>query len=156
MAGLASLYRSEPFFDEFKKFIGNLYARQMEKLGWEAAPNESSRTGTLRSTVVRMMGLSGNEDVIKEAHRRFLKFTDDPEKNPIPGDLRSAIFGLALLHDEAEVFNALKEMYETTSFPEDQRTCLSVMGRVKNPELHEYVYEYALYSGNVSFVTCGR
>ena len=149
LVGLASLYRAEPFYGKFQNFIGSLYGRQMNKLGWDIVPNESSRTGTLRSTVINMMGLAGNDAVIEEAYNRFCKFRSNPTENPIIGDLRSTIFSLALLKDEVGVFSALKEIYEGSSFPEEQRTCLSAMGRVKDPALHAEVYEYTLFSGKV-------
>jgi hypothetical protein len=149
LLGLSSLYRSEPFYVEFKQFIGGLYSRQMKKLGWEAHPDESARTGTMRGTVISMMAISGDKEVMKEAYVRFMKYKEQPEANPLGGDLRPVIFKLALRFDEAAVLPILKEIYERSTFPEEQRDCLGVMGKVKDPSRHSEVFEYTLFSGKV-------
>jgi len=151
LSGLASLYRSQPFFENFQRLIARLYKKQLEKLGWDPLPGESSRTGTLRETVIRMMGIANDEKVTKEAYDRFMRYKENPEANPIAGDLRCAIFRLALRHDEAVVLRGLMEIYEKSTFPEEQRDCLSVMGKVKDIQRHSEVLEYAFHSGKVRF-----
>lgn len=149
LSGLSSLYRSEPFYGKFKQFIRGLYSRRVKKLGWEARPNESARTGTMRGTAISMMAISGDEEVTKEAYDRFMKYKEQPEANPLGGDLRPVIFKLALRFDEAAVLLALKEIYERSTFPEEQRDCLGVMGNVEDPLCHFEVFKYTLFSGKV-------
>jgi aminopeptidase 2 len=149
LSGLSSLYRSEPFYGKFKQFICGLYSRQVKKLGWEAHPDESARTGTMRGTAISMMAISGDNEVMKEAYDRFMKYKEQPEANPLGGDLRPVIFKLALRFDEAVVLPALKEIYERSTFPEEQRDCLGVMGKVEDPLRHSEVFEYTIFSGKV-------
>jgi hypothetical protein len=152
LSGLASLYRSEPFFRQYQNFISATYTRQMEKLGWDAVPKESSRAGTLRAKILAMMGVSHDESVLNEAYKRFMLYKEDPTRSPISGDLRIVVFSLALRHDEATVLQALKEIYEQSTFPEELRDALGVMGRVKDPSRISEVFEYSLYSGKVRFI----
>jgi aminopeptidase N len=149
LSSLANLFRSEDFYPQFQKFLRKIYSRQMDKLGWESKEGEPQRTGTLRGTIIRMMGLAGDEAVIKESYDRFMAFKQSPDSSPIDGDLRGPIFRCALRHDEATVAVALKQLYETSSFPEEQRTCLSVLGCVKDEKLHAEMLRYTLFSGNV-------
>jgi ERAP1-like C-terminal domain len=43
----------------------------------------------------------------------------------------------------------LKEIYESTSFPEEQRDCLSILGCVQEPKLHREMLDYIFFSGKV-------
>ena len=96
-----------------------------------------------------MMAIAGDKDVMKEAYDRFMKYKEQPEANPLGGDLRPVIFKLALRFNETAVLPALKEIYERSTFPEEQRDCLGVMGKVEDPLRHSEVFEYALFSGKV-------
>jgi hypothetical protein len=149
LSNLSSLYRSEPFYGSFQKYLRSVYTNQLTKLGWEAAIDESQRTGTLRGTVIQMLCVAGHMDVCKEALSRFKLFVESPEQNPIPGDLRSIVYRAAMRQDEAYVFDKLKELYEASSFPEEQRNCLTVMASVKDMKRHAEMIDYVLFSGKV-------
>jgi aminopeptidase N len=149
LAGLASLYRSEPFFGKYQSFLLKLYSKHMEILGWDAAPGESQRMGTLRGTIINMLGMAGDASVCEEAYRRFCEFESNPESSSVPGDLHHIMFRNALRLNEEEVYPMLKCIYEKSSFPEEQRNCLSVMGCVKDPKRHREMLEYTLFSGSV-------
>jgi aminopeptidase N len=149
LAGLASLIRSESFFDKFKVYLKQLYKSHMEHLGWESSPNESSRTGTLRATIIGILGIAGDEDVLKGAYDRFVAFKEDPSGSAVNGDLQPVIFKCALRYNEKAVFAGLMEIYEQSTFPEEQRNCLAVMGRVKDSQLHASFWDYVLFSGRV-------
>jgi hypothetical protein len=144
------VFRSESFFGKFQGFLKQLYSSHMDRLGWDATPNESPRNGSLRATVISMLATAGDEDVLKEAYQRFMAFNADPEGAAIHGDLQHVVFRCALTYDEDSVFEALKIIYERQStFPEIQRNCLNVMGRVKNPKRHASMLDYIFFSGKV-------
>lgn len=121
----------------------------MERLGWDGVPGESQRVGTLRGTIIDMLGMAGDMSVCKEAYRRFCEFESSPESANIPGDLQPIIFRNALRLNEEEVYPMLKRIFEKSSFPEEQKNCLSVMGCVKDPKRHLEMLEYTLFSGRV-------
>jgi hypothetical protein len=156
LSNLSSLYRSEPFYGSFQKYLRSVYTNQLTKLGWEAAIDKSQRTGTLRGTVIQMLCVAGHMDVCKEALSRFKLFVESPEQNPIPGDLRSIVYRAAMRQDEAYVFDKLKEFYEASSFPEEQRNCLTVMASVKDMKRHAEMIEYVLFSGKVRLKNKGN
>lgn len=150
LANLASIYRSEPFYEDFQCMLKKLYSKQMKILGWDPLPNESQRTGTLRGTVINILRTAGDKDVIVEAFSRFKRFIADPEQYPIPGDLRSIVFKAALRYDEKFVYDKMREIFEKSMFPEEQRACLSVMGSVLDMGRHKEAIDYVLFSGKVS------
>jgi hypothetical protein len=150
LSGLASVFRSESFFGKFQGFLKQLYSSHMDRLGWDATLSESSRTGSLRATIISILGTAGDDDILKEAYERFMAFKADPEGAAIPGDLQHVVFRCALRYDEDAVFETLKIMYEKQGvFPEEQRNCLDVMGRVNNPKRHASMLDYIFFSGKV-------
>lgn len=149
LAGLAALYRSEPFFEKYQSFLRMLYSKHMERLGWDAADGESQRVGTLRATIINMLGMAADESVCEEAFKRFCEYASNPEGNNVPGDLQRIMFRNALRHNEEEIYPMLMRIYENSSFPEEQRNCLSVLGCVKNMKRHQEMLDYTLFSGRV-------
>jgi hypothetical protein len=144
------VFRSEPFFGKFQAFLKQLYSSHMDRLGWDATLSESSRTGSLRATIISVLGTAGDEDILKEAYERFMAFEADPEGAAISGDLQRVVFRCALRYDEDAVFETLKIMYEKQGvFPEEQRNCLIVMGCVNNPKRHASMLDYIFFSGKV-------
>jgi len=147
LSSLATLFRSEPFFAKFQSWLKKLYTRQMQILGWDTKEGETARTGTLRSTVISMLGIARDPDVLKISFDRFMAYKKDPDS--IPGDLRLSVFRCAMRHDEATAFDGLKEIYEGSSFPEEQRNCLTVMGCVTDSDRHAAMFDYVFNSGKV-------
>lgn len=146
LAGLASLYRSEPFFPKYQSFLRALYSKHMDRLGWEASARESQRVGTLRATIISILGIAG---VCEEAYKHFCVYATNPEASNVTGDLQRIMFRNALRHNEEEVYPMLKSTYERSNFPEEQRNCLSVLGAVKDTKRHKEMLEYTLFSGNI-------
>ena len=147
LENLVSLYRSEEFFDKFQTYLRNIFSSHFGRLGWDAKEDDGARTGTLRGTIVSMMSAAGDNSVRHEGFRRFCAYEQHGVE--IPGDLQLIIFKLAMCHDEAHTLAALKSIYEKTTFPEEQRNCLDVLGSVKDMSRHADMLNYALFSGKV-------
>ena len=144
---LLSLYRSESFFPKFQEFTRKIYARQLERLGWDARPSEPQRSGTLRAAIISVLSTSGDKSVLNEALMRFYGFINNGD--PIPSDLRGIVLKAAMRCDEDRVYPALKQWYEKSRFPEEQRSCLAVLGSVKDPKRHAEMLDYVLFSPKV-------
>jgi ERAP1-like C-terminal domain len=96
-----------------------------------------------------MMGKTNDPAIAAKAYDLFMATRNDPIQSAISGDLRATIYRCALRHDEFSVYQSLKSMYESTSFPEEQRDCLDVMGCVQDPKLHQDMLDYVFHSGHV-------
>jgi hypothetical protein len=130
--------------------LKQLYSSHMDRLGWDATPSESPRTGSLRATIISILGTAGDKDILKEAYERFMAFKADPEGAAIPGDLQHVVFRCALRYDEDAVFEVLQIIYEKQgTFPEEHRNCLNIMGCVKNTKRHTSMLDYIFFSGKV-------
>lgn len=153
LSNLASLYRSETFFGNFQEYAKRIFSSHLERLGWDAKEGECARTGSLRGTIIRMLSIAGEEGVHQEAFRRFCEF--EQQGVALPGDLQAMIFKLAMQHDEAHTFAALKAIYEKSTSPEEQRDCLSVLGSVKDEIRHADMLQYTLFSGEIRLQDIG-
>jgi aminopeptidase 2 len=150
LAGLASLFRSETFFPMFQIFLSSIYTTQMRQLGWDSRPDECARTGSLRATVIKMMGVAGEKDVLQQALDMFAAYKKDPKAAPVPGDLQSVVFRCAMRYDEAFVFESLRDLYEDpATSPEEKRDSLSVMGCVQDVRRQKEMSDYVFWSGKV-------
>jgi aminopeptidase N len=147
---LAALFRSETYYPQLQTFIKKIYTPQFEILGWKATDGEAPRTGSLRATIISMLGTAGDERILKESYNSFMEYRHDPNESFLDGDMRSVIFECALRHNETIVFDELRRMYkDPNTLPEEQRDCLSVMGRVKDEKRHKDMLEYIFFSKNV-------
>lgn len=155
LAALASLYKSEPFFAKFQGFLQNIYAKQMEKIGWDKSQTDDEDTGTLRATIINMMGCAGDTGVLEEALRRFKAFVEDPSTSLVTADVRTVVFRTALRADESLVSADLKRIFETSADQGVQRSALSVLGRVKDSNRHAKMLDYVLSSGKVRYQDMG-
>jgi len=129
-----------------------MYKKQADILGWDAAPSESARTGTLRGTVLKIMGTANDPAVVEQGFHRFMELTKASSlEGLVSGDIQQVLFRLALRHDETTVFRALQRIYEEQDSlsPETKRHCLVVMGCVKDPKLHAEMMDYIFFSGKV-------
>lgn len=147
LGDLCRLYRAQDYFPKFQAYVAKIYTKQLELLGWDAQDGESQRAGTLRASVINMMGEAGDKGVLAEAFRRFSEY--DKAGVSIPGDLQEVVFHLAIRFDEAQVYPCLKRIYEESTFPEEQRNCLTALGSVQDMSRHAEMLEYALFSGKV-------
>jgi aminopeptidase N len=150
LTSLASLSRSESFFPSLQRMLKQLYQSHYKRLGWDAKEGESSRIGTIRATIIGMMGLAGDDEVNEIAYKKFLAYKANPALSSLHGDLKGIVFRCALRHDEATVYAALKDLYENSNaLPEEKRECLVVMSRVKDMSRHSEILKYIFFSDKV-------
>jgi hypothetical protein len=90
-AGISNLYNlyyeDESVFDKIKALRGKIFSSMVEKLGYEAQPNETEQTKQLRVLSIRNAMLAEDEQVIKELKRRFEPVLAG-ESDQIPADIR--------------------------------------------------------------------
>src|SRR5262249_55869339 len=89
-------------------------------LGWEPRPDEDELTGELRGTLIRALGVLGNDPVaIERARALHSRSVDDPS-SVHPAVAAAALSVVAATGDEAD-FDATLERYRTARTPQDQR-----------------------------------
>jgi aminopeptidase N len=147
LLALAGLYKNEPFFPEFQKFLIKVASKQAARLGWEEVEGEPENYGSFRAAVHSIMGAGGDVATQEYCLARFNEYANGGAA--VPADLRRLVYKLALKADEKNVAATLLRLYRATSFPEEQQNTMSTLGYVKDAQLHAELLEWALFSGEV-------
>ena len=126
---------------EFKSFVRKLLKPASKKLGWNALDNENDLQSMCRATVLRCLGINGDEDVQKEARKRF--------ENHLAGvlidaNLRSAVYAAVLVDADEETLNKFIELHNKTDLSEEKLRIATALGSVKNERLIKRVLEFSL------------
>ncbi|KAG1710221.1 hypothetical protein DVH05_017225 [Phytophthora capsici] len=145
MGYYSNLFRDEPFYPEFQRYIRTLFEHVMKRLGWDA--NVSTQTdadeGEFRKTVIHRLGLANDQDIIKEAKTRFHAYIGG-DSSALSGDLRSPVFAIEVSHGDAANAKLLQDLHNKSDFAEERRDCLSAMGFVSGAAAKLQVLEWAV------------
>ena len=150
--------KDDDFYAGFQSFLHKLYSGHLHRIGWDATPSDatfasSSRIGTLRATMIGMLRQAGDSSTLRNSFERFVRYHEDATAHPISGDLQYAIFRAALEYDEERTFAMLKERLaiprNKNLSPEEEQSCLQVLGCVQSSERRAEVMHYIFKSGEV-------
>ncbi|KAF4318562.1 hypothetical protein BBO99_00007277 [Phytophthora kernoviae] len=140
----STLYRDEPFYPEFQRYIRTLFAHVMKRLGWDAVDKEASADeGEFRKTVIHRLGLANDADVIKEVRQRFHAYIGG-NSSALAADLRGSVFTLEVLHGDAINAKLLQKLHNSSDFAEEREDCLNAMGCVSGSSSKLQVLEWAV------------
>jgi len=92
--------------------------------------------------VINRLITCGDEDVVKEARRRFKAHLEN--KEVIPADLRGACYRAATMFGDEADFAGLMEIYRSTELQEEKNRAGRAFGYTKNPERLEKAIKFAL------------
>ncbi|KAK1833949.1 peptidase family M1-domain-containing protein [Podospora conica] len=109
--------------------------KSLKELGWEAKAGEDFTTPQLRKRLLGAAVASGHEEALAEGFKRWNAWRENPDKNPIPADLRIPIYRSAIRNDPAGAVAALKEEWFTTLAIGGKESCLSAMAHCKDEKV---------------------
>ena len=141
LTSLSHALLNTSYSGEFKSFVRKLLKPASKKLGWNALDNENDLQSMCRATVLRCLGINGDEDVQKEARKRF--------ENHLAGvvidaSLRSAVYASVLVDADEETLNKFIELHNKTDLSEEKLRIATALGSVKNELLIKRVLEFSL------------
>ncbi|KAI1006473.1 Aminopeptidase 2 [Podosphaera aphanis] len=119
-----------------ENFIVALISPAVERIGWEASPNDDILTSQLRNLLLLTAGLNGHKLIIAEALRLFNLFTSGQDKSAINQNLRSAVFGIALKKGGKSEYDALKQEWRISTSMDRSDIILRALGRTRVADLH--------------------
>jgi len=140
---LSHILLNTSYQHEFQAFIRRLLKPIAAKLGWNPVPGESGLTGMCRATVLRTLGISGDEQTIAEAKRRF---NDHLAGTLIPADLRSAVYAAVLYDADESVVDRFIQLHDTSDLQEEKMRIATSLGSVRREDLIRKVLNFALSS----------
>jgi puromycin-sensitive aminopeptidase len=88
LAGMSHILLNTNYHHEFQAFIRRLLKPAAKRLGWQPIPGESGLQGMCRATILRTLGVNGDQETIQEARRWFERHLNG---DLIPADLRGAV-----------------------------------------------------------------
>ncbi|TDH69008.1 hypothetical protein CCR75_006807 [Bremia lactucae] len=128
-----ALYRSDTFYSKLQAYICQLYASIMKKLTWEAQEGESLTVASFRCTVIGMLALGDDADVVAKVQDLFQKYLKD--NSALSADLRGTVFNVQARRGSAADYYQLRAQYESSNFIEEKLDCMSALGRFKSLDL---------------------
>jgi aminopeptidase N len=137
MAGIISSIRlimdTDEVRDNLKPLMKEMTSKQVERLGWDSAKNETYFDTLLRPLVLGLNSLGGEQATIKIALDLF-----DKAKKPedLSADLRGVIYGTVVRErDDKKTYNTFLKWYDSSNSPEERVTIASALMAFKNEEL---------------------
>jgi aminopeptidase N/puromycin-sensitive aminopeptidase len=132
--------------DALSAWIRKNFAPEYAKLG-PPTPQDSPDKRELRATLFQALGYYGKDPkVLADAQEIADKYLNDPAS--MDATLGQTALAVAARNGNAELFDKLQHIYETSHTPELQDTALRLLAVFENPQLAERSMQYAI-SGKV-------
>jgi aminopeptidase N len=119
---------------------------EAEKLGWQAAPDESGEKRSLRAVVLGVLGQAGRDpETLDEARRQAERYLADPSS--VDPALAGVALRLAALNGDARLYDEIVAAQgQAGRSPEYYARCFSALAAFRDPALLRRTLNYALSS----------
>jgi len=137
LGGLEATVEDEAVRDQIDRFGHWLVRPNVERLGWEGHPDESSFDRLMRPMVLQQAVRFDDQAVTDSARERFDQFVAG---QPLDPDLRPVVLYAAARHGGAAEFDALLDRYRHEQSPQAKLSLLAALGRFKKrPEIERFL-----------------
>jgi len=127
-------------------WIRSTFAPEYARLG-PPAETDSANTRELRAELFGILGFYGKDPaVLAQAREIAPRFLADP--GSVDAGLGQTALGIAARDGDAQLFDRLQQLYETSTNPELQEGALSLLAQFEDPALVQRSLDYAA-SGKV-------
>lgn len=132
IAAIRNLMDDDELREALKPYVRKLVAKQLARLGWDAAKDESHFDTLLRPTVLAMASAADEPAVLREAQKRF---ADIEKKHDIAPDIRGIVYVSVARHGDAATFDRLLKMHNDSASSEERLKLAAALTDFKQPEL---------------------
>jgi len=139
---LYKLTIKEKFSEEIRTYTVQFLGTIFDRLGWDSKKHEKHTDALLRSFVITALGKMGDEDMLTEAKRRFIKFLKN--KNSLAADLQEPVFALAAWQGDKRTHSKLLSLYKKATLQEEKLRFLGAMCSFKQKNLLLKTLEFSL------------
>ncbi len=122
-----------------KRFVRELTAGELTRLGWKELPNESAADSKLRATIIGLNSYAETPSVVGEAIRQFKAHVSD--SLDIAPELRSIVFGSAIREGIPGAVDYLLNLHDTTPNSDLKADAMSALTSTKNPDDASHLLE---------------
>ncbi len=127
------LQRSQPGRDAFRQRMIEFVRPQLERLGWDARPDERATDTLLRNSVLSLLGNFGDKEVIARARARFQKFLVQPDS--LAPTLRPCVMAIVGRHSDRATYDQLHDLARAAKGTEERRRYYGAMSAALDPSL---------------------
>lgn len=122
----------EDLRDLMKPYVRRLVNKQLERLGWQAKPEEPYFDTLLRPTILGMASVAEEPSVIFTAKEHFSKLKKPEDIEP---DLRAVIYTTVARNGGDAEFKKLLELHNKSSDSEERTRLVAALTGFKQPKL---------------------
>lgn len=119
--------QEESTIDQLNAFTRNIYARQVQLLGFDSKEGEGDQVSLLRPLIIGMAGKCDDESVIREARERFDRFIAG-DLQAIHPDLRGVVFSIVISHGGQKEYDQVFDIYQKSTVADQKITALGALG----------------------------
>ncbi|MDB6017722.1 MAG: Aminopeptidase [Pedosphaera sp.] len=139
---IAELERGQPGRAAFREYACSLLRPQLQRLGWDRKPNESSPDSLLRSRVITDLGNFGDQAVIAQARARYENFLLRPES--LAADLRWPVLTMVGRYSDRKTYDQLHELARNAKGTEERQLYYHALAAALDPELGQLTLPISL------------
>ncbi|GFH41014.1 M1 family metallopeptidase [Lactococcus insecticola] len=123
---------------QFQQFVGQVFAKQYTRLGWEKIAGESFNDEQLRALPIKWEVYAENPDALSKSADLFAKHASDIHS--IPADIRPVVIKNQIVTQETDALvKAYFAAYATTTDQTFQRELNLAVSSTKKPETVDYI-----------------
>ncbi|KAF9348049.1 Aminopeptidase 2 mitochondrial [Mortierella sp. AD094] len=133
---LSSVFYKQPedFQKGLEKFQLQLFAKAAARLGWETKESDDYRSTLLRKLLLTNAGCAGDEDIVKEARKRFASYVAGDAK-ALNQNVQSAAFEIVVQHGDESDFEKVLKCWRDATATDQKLAAIGALTAVRNPAL---------------------
>jgi aminopeptidase N len=131
-----------PQLEKFQRYARSLLRPTLETLGWEPKAGESPGAGSLRTSLISILGDLNDWDIIAGCRQRFEKYLTNPAS--LAPDLRGAVLKVVGRYANEKTWNNLHELGRKTTSIEEKQNCYNALAEATDPRLIKKTLAVAL------------
>jgi puromycin-sensitive aminopeptidase len=142
LSGIMGFLRNEEYSRELYEFVQDIFVPIASRLGWDPAEGECDLDALLRPLVIGQLGVTNDQDTVREATRRFSEFILNPQ-SLIP-DLRGVVCSIVVTYGGSEAYESVLALYRSASLQEEKMRYAMTLARSQDVRLLQRTLEFAL------------
>ncbi|KAF9429405.1 Aminopeptidase 2 mitochondrial, partial [Entomortierella beljakovae] len=133
---LQSVFYQQPedFQKALAKFQRKLFSKAAAKLGWDTKVSDDYRSTLLRKMLLTNSGCAGDEDVVKEAKKRFEAYIKGDTK-ALNQNVQSAAYEIVVLHGDELDFEKVLKCWRDAPTTDQKLAAIGALTATRNPAL---------------------
>jgi len=142
---ISSVFYEQPadFQKALEKFQRSLFSKAAAKLGWETKASDDYRSTLLRKLLLTNAGCAGDEEVVKEAKKRFADYTGG-NTEALNQNVQSAAFEIVVLHGDEADFEKVLKCWRDATATDQKLAAIGALTTVQNEALIQQLLKISI------------